>query len=57
MRAARGSNGRRALRVLAGSPDGAPEAVLLPHSFQLDLLVDFVRAGLESAQCAQVKSS
>jgi hypothetical protein len=40
---------RRALTVLAGSPDGATEAVMLAHGFKLALLVELIRDGLVSA--------
>jgi hypothetical protein len=40
---------RRALRVLAASPDGCTEALMLAHGFKLDLLIDMVRDGLATA--------
>jgi hypothetical protein len=57
VRAARGSNGRRALQVLADAPDGCTEAIMLAHGFKLDLLVDLVRDGFAIARtsaCAPV---
>jgi hypothetical protein len=40
---------RRALRLLAGSPLGATEAIMLAHGFTNDLLVDLVHEGLATA--------
>jgi len=39
----------RALELLATSPDGATEAVMLAHGFTVPLMVELVRAGLASA--------
>jgi hypothetical protein len=39
-------NRLRALELLAGSPDGMTEAMLLAHGFTIDMLVDLIRAGL-----------
>src|SRR5262245_24964241 len=36
---------RRALELLAGSPDGMTEAILLAHGFTVDMLADLIRAG------------
>jgi len=36
----------RALELLAGSPDGVNEALLLAHGFTRQMLTGFVRAGL-----------
>jgi hypothetical protein len=44
---------RRALELLAGSPDGMTEAMLLAHDFRVDdvdMLVDLIRAGLATAK-------
>jgi hypothetical protein len=41
---------RRALALLAGSPDGCTEAVMLAHGFKLDLLVELVRDGLATTK-------
>jgi hypothetical protein len=41
---------RRALELLAASPDGATEAILVAHGFTIDLLVELVRAGLATAK-------
>jgi hypothetical protein len=40
---------RRALELLAASPDGCTEAIILAH-FTIDFLVDLIRAGLATAQ-------
>jgi hypothetical protein len=36
----------RALELLAASPNGATEAILVAHGLSIDLLVELVRAGL-----------
>jgi hypothetical protein len=41
---------RRALRLLAGSPLGCTEAILLAHGFKTELLNVLVRDGLATAQ-------
>jgi hypothetical protein len=42
---------RRALELLAGSPDGMTEAMLLAHGFRdVDMLVDLIRTGLAIAK-------
>jgi hypothetical protein len=41
---------RRALELLAASPDGCTEAIILAQGFTTDFLVDLVRAGLATAQ-------
>jgi len=41
---------RRALELLAASPDGCTEAIILAHGFTTDFLVDLIRAGLATAQ-------
>jgi hypothetical protein len=38
-------NRRRALELLAASPHGATEAILVAHGLTVDLLVELVRAG------------
>jgi hypothetical protein len=40
---------RRALTVLAGSPDGCTEALLMAHGFTTALLADLVRDGFVTA--------
>jgi hypothetical protein len=37
---------RRVLELLAGSPDGVNEALLLAHGFARQMLTGFVRSGL-----------
>jgi hypothetical protein len=46
---------RRALKLLAASPDGCTEAIMLAHGFTIDMLVDMTRAGFATAQaeCTQ----
>jgi hypothetical protein len=39
----------RGLRLLAGSPHGCTEAIMLAHGFTAELLVDLVRDGLATA--------
>jgi hypothetical protein len=39
----------RALRLLAGSPHGCTEAIMLAHGFTTELLVDLVRDGLATS--------
>jgi hypothetical protein len=44
---------RRALELLAGSPEGMTEAMLLAHGFRVtdvDMLVDLIHAGLATAK-------
>lgn len=43
-------NSRRALELLAGSPDGMTEAILLAHGFTVDMLADLIHAGLATAK-------
>jgi hypothetical protein len=45
----RGAERNRALRLLAGSPLGCTEAIMLAHGFTVELLVDLVRDGLATA--------
>jgi hypothetical protein len=47
---------RSALALLAGSPDGCTEAVMLAHGFKLELLADLVRAGLATATDDRVRA-
>ena len=37
---------RRALELLAASPDGCSEAIMLAHGFTVDFLVDLIRSGM-----------
>ena len=39
----RGAEQNRALRLLAGSPHGCTEAILLAHGFTAELLADLLR--------------
>jgi hypothetical protein len=41
---------RRALELLASSPDGCTEALLLANGFAVELLVELVRAGLTNVE-------
>ena len=45
---------RRALELLASSPDGCTEATLLAHGFTVDFIVGLVRAGLATAGSERV---
>src|SRR5260221_259262 len=47
-------NRRRALELLAASPDGATEAILVAHGFTINLLVELIRAGLATAKAERV---
>jgi hypothetical protein len=45
----RGAEQNRALQLLAGSPHGCTEAIMLAHGLAAELLVDLVRDGLAMA--------
>ena len=45
---------RRALELLAGSPDGCTEAILLAHGFPVGLLVKLIDAGLATAHAERM---
>jgi hypothetical protein len=45
---------RRALKLLAASPDGCTEAILLAHGFTGDMLAELARAGLTTAKAERV---
>jgi hypothetical protein len=45
----------RALQVLAGSPDGCTEAVMLAHGFAVELLLDLFREGLVTAKVERMR--
>jgi hypothetical protein len=45
---------RRALELLAASPDGATEAILAAHGMSVEQMVDLVRAGLATATTERV---
>jgi len=47
------SDRRRALRVLAGAPEGVTEALMLAHGFRVELLIDLCIAGLAMAKPEQ----
>jgi hypothetical protein len=48
---------RRALELLAESPDGLTEAVMLAHGISVALIADLVRAGLATASAERVMAS
>jgi hypothetical protein len=41
---------REALRMLAGSPNGSTESILLTHGFAIGMLHDLVSSGLATAE-------
>src|SRR5215813_7752306 len=46
---------RRALELLAASPDGcSEEAIMLAHGFTVDFLVDLIRTGMATARTERV---
>jgi hypothetical protein len=45
---------RRALKLLAASPDGCTEAILLAHGFTGDMLAELARAGLTTGKAERV---
>jgi hypothetical protein len=45
---------RRALELLASSPDGCTEAIMIAHSFSIDMLVELINAGLATATAERV---
>jgi hypothetical protein len=45
---------RRALELLAASPNGCTEAVMRAHGFTVEQMVELVRAGLASATAERV---
>ena len=45
---------RRALELLAASPDGATEAMMVARGFTVAQIVELVRAGLASAKAERV---
>ena len=48
------SDRRRALRVLAGSPNGVTESMLLAHGFTSQLIAELLGAGLAIASTESV---
>jgi hypothetical protein len=49
-------NRRRALELLAASPNGYTEAIMRAHGFSIDFMVDLVRSGLATATSEYVIS-
>jgi hypothetical protein len=47
---------REALRMLAGSPRGSTESIMLAHGFAIGVLWDLVRDGLATAEPRTVRS-
>jgi hypothetical protein len=45
---------RRALELLAASPDGCSEAIMLAHGFTVDFLVDLIRTGMATTRTERV---
>ena len=45
---------RRALTLLARSPDGCTEAVMMVHGFTIELLAGLIRDGLATAKTERV---
>jgi hypothetical protein len=45
-----------ALRMLAGSPNGSTESIMLAHGFAIGMLRDLVREGLATAGPRTVRS-
>jgi hypothetical protein len=45
---------RRALELLAASPDGCTEAVMLAHGFTVAQMVELIAAGLATASTERV---
>ena len=46
----RNAERRRALELLAASPGGCTEAIVLAHGFTTDFLLDLIRVGLATTQ-------
>ena len=47
---------RRALELLAASPDGCSEAIMLAHGFTVDFLVQLIRTGMATTWTERVVS-
>jgi hypothetical protein len=45
---------RRALELLAASPDGCSEAIMIAHGFTVEQLVKLVHTGLATAKAERV---
>ena len=50
----RSAERRRALELLAASPDGCTAAILMAHGFKSDRLVELINAGLASVTTERV---
>src|SRR5262249_57524040 len=50
----RSAERRRALELLAASPDGCTAAILLAHGFKSDRLVELINAGLASVTTERI---
>ena len=48
---------RRALELLADSPDGCTEHAFTAHGFTLEMLVELITAGLASTRLERVRMS
>jgi hypothetical protein len=48
---------RRALELLAASPDGCTEAIMLAHGFTVAQMVELVRGGLATASAERGRRS
>src|SRR5215472_9621422 len=53
----RNAERRRALELLAASPDGCTAAILLAHGFKSDRLVELINAGLASVTTERIVAS
>jgi hypothetical protein len=51
-----GIDRRRALKLLADSPNGHTEAILQAHGIPLPVLTELVRAGLATASAERVRA-
>jgi hypothetical protein len=47
---------RRALELLAASPDGLPEAIMIANGFTVEQLAELVRVGLASAASERIRA-
>ena len=50
----RNAERRRALELLAASPDGCSEAIMLAHGFSVDFLTDLIRTGMATTRTERV---
>jgi hypothetical protein len=44
----------RALELLAASPDGCTEAIMLAHGFTVELMVELINAGFATAKAERM---